>query len=199
MWRRLALATIGGLVLVIFIGTWWHFAWAKRVAAMQRRNTGRLLADQAILLRHWENLEERSVTGGEAGNDFLEVIHDLREKLNSQDHDSRLIFPAQSPLYRDREGQPEGEFQQELLKRLAQTRPQEPDDVDWAERVTPDGRGYEYYQAVRAQASCLALCHSPPDATLGATPTNAGVKPLREGDLMAVVQVSMPNSGLKRR
>ena len=198
MSRRLALATIGGLVLVIFVGTWWHFAWARRVAAMQRRNTGRLLADQAILLRHWENLEERSVAGGEAGNDFLQVIHDLREKLNSQDHDCRLVFPAQSPLYRDGKGRPEGEFQQELLKRLARTRPQEPVDGDWAERTTPDGRGYEYYQAVRAQASCLALCHRPPDATFDLTATKAGVKPLREGDLMAVVQVSLSNSGLKR-
>lgn len=199
MRRKLAWVTIGGLVLVIAVGTWWHFAWAKRVAAMQRLNTSRLLADQAILFRHWENFEEQSVTGDAAGKEILKVIRDLTEKLNSQEHDCRFIFPADSPFDPDGTRQASVEFEKELLDRFAQTRPQEPAEADWGERLMPDGSGYQYYQAVRAQASCLALCHRAPDATFDPTAVNAGAKPLREGDLMAVVQVSMPNSGLTRR
>ena len=193
MRRKLAWVTIGGLVLVIAVGTWWHFAWAKRVAAMQHRNTARLLADQAVLVRHWENFEESSVTAETTGNDFLKVIQELSEKLNSQEHDCRFIFPADSPLAQPSE-RPQGEFEKELLTRFAQPRPQKPDGADWADRLTPDG-GYQYYQAVRAQASCLSLCHRPPEETPDATAKGAFEKPLREGDLMAVVAVKIPNEG----
>ena len=197
MRRKLAFGTIGVLVLVVVVGTWWHFAWAKQVAATQRRTTGRLLADQAILVMHWENLEERPPAGGETGNDFVHVIQELSKKLSSQEHDCRLIFPANSPLAQRGE-RPRGEFEKELLDRFAQTRPQEPGEADWGERPTPDGRGYEYYQAVRAQALCLSLCHRPAP-TLDATAKSGFGKPLREGDLMAVVAVRMPNAGPKWR
>ncbi len=198
MRRKLAMVTIGGLVLVIVAGTWWHFAWARRLAQTQRRNTGRLLADQAVLVRHWENLERSSVGGEDADNDALLVIRDLTERLNSQDYDCRFLFPADSPLAQPSE-RPRGEFENELLDRFAQTRPHPSGDGDWADRLTPGGNGYVYYQAVRARASCLSLCHRPPDPTLDGTAKSGFEKPLREGDLMAVVQVSMPKSGLKRR
>ena len=165
---------------------------------MQRLNTSRLLADQAILVRHWENFEEQSRMAKSGGNDFLPVIQDLREKLTSQEYDCRLILPADSPLAQPSE-RPQGEFEKELLDRFAQTRPQEPAKVDCADRLTPGGNGYVYYQAVRARASCLSLCHRAPDATFDPTVLNSGAKPLREGDLMAVVAVKIPNEGPKWR
>ncbi len=73
----------------------------------------------------------------------------------------------------------------------------EPGGPEFVERYVNNGLEYQYYQAIRAQASCLTLCHKTYPAPGGFDVPIGGKllagEPLQEGDLMAVVQVTIPS------
>jgi two-component system sensor histidine kinase BarA len=186
-----------GVFLLLVIGFSFYLYWqvTGTVVSKQNPNTGRLLADQVMLVIHWKELEERSAVEGGRPTDFLLVIEDLTEKLNEQDYDWRII----DPYTKDPAQQPRGEFEKELLERFLKTRPEggtEEEEADYADRVASDGE-YQYYQAVRAQSSCLmSVCHRPASVSgplfdpLG---LGGAGGPAAEGDLMGIVQVSIKN------
>ena len=189
------------LLVVITVSFFLYWRVTQELVYRQNPNTGRLLADQAMLVKHWEEFEELSAREEGRGEEFLSVIGALTENLNKQDYDWRLIFPPNSPFDRNGSRQPREQFETQFLESLVRVRPEasaDGEDAEYVERLVLDGDEYQYYQAVRAQASCLGACHlavdpgwdvfNPTGSLLGGT-----VAPLTEGDLMAVVQVTIPN------
>ncbi len=179
------------LLLVITVSFFLYWRVTETVVYGQNPNTGRLLVDQAMLITHWEELET------EEG--FLPVVQDLTNKLSKQEYEWRFIKPD------DPNKRPQSAFERELLDRFLKAQTQEvPNDEkpDWEDRLE-DPNEYVYYQAIRAQRSCLVVCHNTPPGGLGydvagssislAGSTRVGGAPLTDGDLMAILQVTIPN------
>ena len=186
------------LLLVITVSFLLYWKVTGEVVTQQNPNTGRLLVDQVMLIKHWEELETTY--------EFLPVVQDLTDKLSKQEYEWRFIRrPDSLPGSPDELGKPRDDFERELLERFMQVKPEELAEVDqpeyepeYGERLVLGGDEYQYYQPIRAQRSCLSLCHKSLPTGPGFDPTGAltlggGGEPLAEGDLMAVVQVTIPN------
>jgi two-component system sensor histidine kinase BarA len=132
---------------------------------------------------------------------FFLVVNQLNEKLNQLDYKWRVILPPGSPLDRNGGQQTQDPFEIQLIDRWLQARPDPTADAkspEYEERLVLGGDEYQYYQPVRAEGSCLLLCHKqlqPGWKVFGdAGPLGGGIEPIEEGDLMAVVQVRIPNA-----
>jgi signal transduction histidine kinase len=183
------------LLLVITVSFLLYWRVTGELINRQNPNTGRLLVDQAMLIKHWEELE--------TSEQFLPVLQDLTAKLSKQEYQWRFIRRPNSRIQDPKgEGQPRDKFEVELLERFLKYRPGETDDPKnyaWDERSVAGGDEYQYYQAVRAQRSCLSFCHSSMPGGPGFDLSGSGIavsggdERLAEGDLMAVLQVTIPN------
>ena len=176
--KRLGVALVMVCLLVgLVVATAAHSIQRQQIDA-RRRAMGQLLVGQVILTKHWEAFESQS--------DFLDEIRALVTDFKSQDYQYLTIGLPGRP---DEAGSPKqtlDEFEQQLLDRF--TRPasekDESSQIEYVERLTADGTEYQYYQPIRAQKSCLSVCHreySPAEA-----------KPLAEGQPMAVMRITIP-------
>jgi hypothetical protein len=188
--RRAAPLLVGTAVLVglaFFTLSAWVKAWnAERLADGQRRAYGRLLADALIVEGHARQLDQTEAS--------MPTLADLDQSLWRQNRsrcDSRII-PR-------RELTPEGGLADPAMKSIYKSLTERLWDVampeDCVERPTEEGRPHRYYFAVRADRSCL-VCHrslpgssatAPPDALLFEE-----AEPLKRGDLMGIVEITMP-------
>ncbi len=174
------------LLLLISVSFWWYGTLTEGVVFQQNRVKGRLLVDQIMYIEHWEKLE--------TNEQFLPLVQDLAGNLRKQEYKSRFI----RPYFSDRDQQPKSTLEERLLERFMYP-PEEPEggelqDPEFYERLVGGGNQYEYYQPVYAERSCV-LCHNAMSGGGGITLGESGVfmAPLTEGDLMAVVQVTIPN------
>jgi len=187
------------LLLLITASFWWYGSQTEELVNQQNRNTGRLLIDQVMCIEHWEKLETY--------DDFKPVVRTLTQRLSNQEYDWRMLRPDGSVSA----GAPPDGFEWELLKRFLKNRSDQPaadEGPEFAERLTATGTEYQYYQAIRAEESCLLVCHKPPPGGAGIGLSGEGLAlgggglsggpPLSEGDLMAVVHVTIPNGPTQR-
>lgn len=208
---------------------------AEKLIAKQNPQTGRLLVDEVVLIKHWE--------GFEANENFQLVRKVVQSQLTQQNFEYQVLKPGEPNEKLD-------EFGREAIENFASVIPERfkakpvpttestqnktvksnsetgSDSTDPAEQkkkkelfvdqaIEPDYVGrlnngnYEYYQAVRAQRSCVAgFCHPElqpqsltalPGAIIpGASPIpsapldSADSSDSPDGKLMAVVQVNIP-------
>ncbi|MDY0168735.1 MAG: DUF3365 domain-containing protein [Thermoguttaceae bacterium] len=188
---RTLVALAGGILipLVVVVSFWLYGSWTEKAVFQRNSDTCRLLVDQVLLIHHWENLE--------SDRRFEPLTQDLTRRLSRHEYESRFIRPHSSA--RDRE--PKTPLEERLLESFAQRAmvsdgngPQAP---DFYERLVEGGSRYEYYQPIYAEDSC-AGCHSAIageidkfGSPLGGA--DASTARLAEGDLMAIVQVTIPN------
>ena len=81
------------------------------------------------------------------------------------------------------------EFEQQLIERFTRSTSEKSHSgqIEYADRLTADGKEYQYYRPIRFKSSCLQMCHSGP-----ASPEATPAKPLAEGELMAVMRITIP-------
>jgi signal transduction histidine kinase len=211
-----------GLLVIIATAFWWYGFKTSKLVYEQNQNTGRLLVDQYMLTLHWgvmdsNKLEDKRLTfvpptpdeerAQQAQTDAW--VDEMTLKLTQQRFKPELIRPNRQ----EGPGAPQDDFERALCKKFLNNPP--PRDDEAASDSTPefdarflsdrrDGQLYQYYEPIRAQTSCLALCHAPPlggsgiDATGGAGVSLAGPassplsRPLQRGDVMAVAKVTIP-------
>jgi signal transduction histidine kinase len=131
----------------------------------------------------------------------LPYIEHLTRNLSNQQYTWRVIHRPDSRAADPKLlGRPADEFEKEVMERFLRRNPEPAlgaGGPEFVERYVNQGLEYQYYQAIRAQASCLALCHKTyPDPSGFDVPIGGKLlagEPLQEGDLMAVVQVTIPN------
>ncbi len=170
------------LLLLITASFWWYGSQTEKMVYRQNRNTGRLLVDQVMYIKHWESLE--------TNEKFLPLVQDLTKRLSKQEYEWRFIKPNST----DGTSAPRDEFEWGVLDRYNKPQAQRPagaDPEDYPERLVGNNNEYQYFQPVYAEKSCL-LCHS----VLGRNVTTDA--PLTEGDLMAIVKVTIPNGPTQR-
>ena len=74
------------LLAVITVSFLLYWMVTEKVVSKQNPNTGRLLVDQVMLIKHWEGLENQE--------GFFPVVQDLTEKLSKQKYKWRFITPS---------------------------------------------------------------------------------------------------------
>ena len=160
-------------------------------------NTGRLLVDQAMNLRHFVALSRDNP-------DFQKYFEGVTEDLREQQFEWRFI-KRPDWILRPTEGvsPPADEFEEKLLRRFLQAKPDstgEPDETqeaDWDDRSVLDGDEYQYYQAIRVEMKCID-CHrdaaTPSSPVFPVDPMLGDIKSVSEGDLLAIVQVRISNA-----
>jgi signal transduction histidine kinase len=183
------------LLLLITASFWWYGSQTENMVYRQPRTAARLLVDQVLYTKHWESLE--------TNEKFKPVVQDLAKRLNKHEYTSRSIRPyvGEGPKA------PAGEFERSLLERFMkldakQVAGLDPEQFPW--QIDAEKQEYQYYQPIYAEKSCL-LCHKTTAGVFdlgdtGVAPggsASAGV-PLSEGDLMAVIQVAIPNGPTQR-
>ena len=209
----------------------------EKLIAKQNPQTGRLLVDEVVLIKHWE--------GFEANENFQLVRKVVQSQLTQQNFEYQVLKPGEPNENLDDFGRETIErFASEIPERFkakpvpttdaAQNKPAKStsdtsDSSDEKKKkeqlidlaVAPDYVGrlnngnYEYYQAVRAQRSCIAgFCHPElqpqsltalPGAIIpGASPIpstsldSADPSDSPDGKLMAVVQVNIPQRPMQK-
>ncbi len=181
------------IAVVIAVSFFLYWQITGDVVYGQNPTKARLLVDQVMLIKHWERLE--------TNEHFLPYIEHLTKNLSNQQYTWRVIHrPDAKAADPQLIGKPNDQFEAELVERFLRpaTRPEEGDSpLEYVDRYANNGLEYQYYQAIRAQASCLTLCHRTFPQAGGFEVPVGGVllasEPLQEGDLMAVVQVTIPN------
>jgi two-component system sensor histidine kinase BarA len=161
---------------------------------------GKLLVDQVMLIRHWEQLESKEKkdetapwTENLSGKQFLPLIQDLTKNLSNAKYEWRFIRPNST----DGMYMPRDEFEWKLLDKFNVNKPVESDDIDNPEIAErwPENGEYIYYRPIRARESCLKVCHKP---TAGVDMSGLGlalgvVTAQNPGDLLAIAKVTIPN------
>ena len=185
------------LLLLISASFWWYGNRTNKIIDEQNQNTGRLLVDQEMQVRHWRGLENEQ---------SKQLVQDLSAAFSQQSYKLKFILPKPSALSdEDREDySPQGTFEEKVLKRFLENKPYNPSDpVEFAERHSPDGNSYYYYQPIRATIDrCFNACHQPLGKVTGEPfLLNAGVgKSMAEsvGDLMAVAKLTISTAPTRK-
>jgi len=170
----------GYLLLLITASFWWYGSQMEQLLEQENRNTGRLLVDRAMYIKHWESLE--------TNEQFLPLVQELTEKLSKEQYEWNVIQPSSA----SEQGKPRDEFEWQVLDRFRDLEPEEiaSDTPPFAERPLPERQQYQYYQPIYADSSSCVVCHNAM-AVARAAQLGTGSE-LNEGDLMAVVKVTIP-------
>ncbi len=160
----------------ITLGGWKDAQEAKRQPSglARLRHTARLLTEQAMLVEHWQKLEDNK--------QYRPMIQELEKGLVKQTYETHFILPEAL----DEKQRPEDQFEKDVLKRFPAQKPggtTGPQWPDYSERVLSETNQYQYYQPIYADLGVCVTCH------------NALEKesiPLKERDLMAVIRLTLP-------
>jgi signal transduction histidine kinase len=181
---------------------WWYGGRTEDLVYDKARSTGRDLVHSVMLQEHWKSLDEEK---------FKEMWASLGHDLQTQSYSYGFLKPAAiNPKYL-----PQNEFEESVMQHFPLTIPivakptdvppldadRSNEDVQYVDRRVPNEKGeyqYEYFQPVYATEHSCIVCHysSSPSVTLGA----AGIETpqtLREGDLIAVTKIVMPDTTQK--
>lgn len=187
----------GACLLLLITASFSFYSYqTERMLYRQNRNTGRLLVDQVMYIKHWESLE--------TNKDFLDVVKDLTDRLSQQKYEWRVIKPNST----DDASAPRDEFEWAVLDRYGKPQAQRPADVDTAdypERLVDDNNKYQYYQPVYAQESCVRVCHQTASGGFDLSGTGVALgggvtsgAPMADGDLISIVKVTIPNKPMQQ-
>jgi signal transduction histidine kinase len=170
------------LLVLITASFWWYGIQTEKMVYQQNRNTGRLLVDQVLNYTHWEALE--------TNEEFKRsVVRRLGKKLSTQQYAGQFIRASAG----ENVNVPIDEFEWAVLDRFNKPRSQAAAGAqfeDYSERLDSEKNEYQYYQPVYADDSSCVTCHR----GMGITDTNLTTgSPLAEGDLMAIVKVTISN------
>ena len=187
------------LLVLITASFWWYGRQTEKLVFRQNQETGRLLVDHAMLAMHWEEYNYNDDTQA----DSKAFARGMANSLTNQKYVWRALIPDLPGNRVTDNNRPKDAFEAKLLERFSQPPQPGPDGkeppVEFAEHPHPEEGKYQYYQPIRAKASCYtSLCHKPPPISTVTVPT--GVKPglgnsapSKPGELMAVLQVTVPS------
>ena len=114
------------LLLLITASFWWYGSQTEKMVYRQNRNTGRLLVDQVMYIKHWESLE--------TNEKFLPLVQDLTKRLSKQEYEWRFLKPNST----DGASAPRDEFEWAVLDRYNKPQAQRPASADPEDYPEPE-------------------------------------------------------------
>ncbi len=155
----------GTCLLILIIASFWSYGiLTERVVYEQNQIRGQLLVDRIMLIRHWEKLENMSPKVSEniryEMEKVLEIMKNITNNLSKQTFEVSFIWANST----DNTNKPGNPYEKNLLEKYKKSQPGSAADSDLAEfdEGPPENGKYIYYQAIRADASCLLACHQAP-------------------------------------
>lgn len=182
-----------GLCLGVMItgSFWWYGSRTEDLVYSQSPNNAQYLVDAVMLQLHWLTQERTRDITPSSGDYINQTAKNLQ---THQDYRSRLLIPGADKA----ENQPETATEREVLDYFIHS-PRPSDSAmngppKWRAQRVPDKQEYHYFQAVRLRNVCID-CHQhlSPNLVLGAAGVPAPPPPTA-GDLMAVVEVILPDA-----
>ena len=182
-----------GLFLLVVITAsflmYWHVT--EKVVRQQNPITARLLVEHILLITHWNMDESKNAT-----KNWKNYIQSLTQGLVDRKFEWRFIGRPDDPLNREDPSRlPYDKFERDLLSEYLHNSPQGGEEE---EKDRPNGDDYRYYKPIRVKQLCWP-CHNTV-GPIGYDPRNTGElsgmpdRPhLEAGDLLSVVQVTIPN------
>ncbi|HEX3151408.1 MAG TPA: ATP-binding protein [Gemmataceae bacterium] len=164
----------GGILFLMTLSFWGYARQTEGLAYEQMVTSGRLLVPPILARAHLE-LDRR-----DAIDDFQQ-----QSEQTYPDALSEYRYKVLKPDARQPEQKPEGD-EVSIVNKLAAN----PDQGESMANQSDQGV-FHYYGAIRAQASCID-CHNKRAAASGLS-----TKPIREGDLMAVVKVTLSTKAIE--
>src|SRR5262249_7808203 len=198
---RLELKCLGLFAVCLFtlIGGsfWWYGSRTEDLVIDKARSTGRNLVHSVLLQQHWKFLDEKK---------YREMTDSLSLNLQNQSYTYGFLIPESA----NADFQPQDDYEAWVLQHFPATVPivsksnEGPpkiadidDDVHYLDRIAPDQKGeyqYEYFEPIYATDRSCVVCHA---SMASSTTMGTGMAPaqsLREGDLIAVTKIVMPDS-----
>ncbi len=190
----------GACLLLLITASFWLYSFqTESIVNDQDRVMGPLLTRQDLQMRHWRGLETLAVPK------FGDAVSKLTASLGESIH-FEIAFILQNPstantadsedILTPDELEPD---EREIVKRFPHDKPAIPSASgagEYAERRSPDGTKYYYYQPIRATQTCFTTCHQPlrnvTDGLPIDTPVMGKSVAEAEGDLMAVARLTWP-------
>ncbi len=205
-------------VMTVSFSLYWYVT--ESVVAQRDPDTARLLADRALLIKHWGKLESKK--------EFLWIVNQLTDQLSDQKYEWEMVSPdlfndsissAETPNPEQTEpsqnqtlsvsSNSSGTFQSnqenssadfsspqhdEFIRKMFENSRKSPD-----RQLSPAGamvgENYLYYRPVYAEQTCLDLCHNDLNTVerLNRDENAPPKKLLQVGDLMTILCVKIPN------
>jgi signal transduction histidine kinase len=170
---------------------WWYGSRTEKLVYAQSPNNAQYLVDAVMLQLHWLT-QEHLTDITPSSSDFIRKI--AKSLQTHQDYEARILTPgADKP-----ENEPITATEKEVLDYFIHEPRPSPAALDgppeWRDERVADKQEYHYFQAVRLRNDCIN-CHqlSSQHMILGVSGLPAPAPPA-VGDLMAVVEVTLPDA-----
>lgn len=162
----------GGILLLMTLSFWGYARQTEGLAYDQMVTSGRLLVPPILAREH-------------LSSDRRDAINAFQSQAERQwpDELSEYRYKILKPQATQPEEKPEGDEVGVVSRMAAGNVPEET-------ALAPNQGVFHYYGAIRAQASCVE-CHNRPPAA------SPGQSPIKEGDLMAVVKVTLSTRAIE--
>jgi signal transduction histidine kinase len=193
----------GAYLLLLITASFWFYGWlTNQIIDKQNHDRGRQLVDLEMAVRHWKSLEAAT-----PNPENEKVAKSLSDAFSRQHYGVRFILPNHLIAKDGGPDQlnPSDVFESDAVKRFLATDAKQTGDADdeFAERKSPAGDNYYYYQPIRAaRAQCFVVCHQPLSNLTGEHSTDQppfGRSSARAvGDLMAVAQLTISTESTRR-
>ncbi|NQU25127.1 MAG: HAMP domain-containing protein [Candidatus Nealsonbacteria bacterium] len=210
----------GGCLLLLILGSFRFYGHeTEKIVYKQNKTKGRLLVDPTLLMLHWGYLETNELSK-RLVDDVIDKLRKEQYGCNfiTSDKTGALLkkkylylpptqdgteeAPPSDETAAENTGMPQVKLTEEdraVLENYLTANPQQP--LEPMERYSADQKQYHYYQPVYADAAVCVTCHGGPRGeaplgcpqVLGGGEITAGGTLLKEGDLMAVIEVIIPN------
>ncbi len=198
-----------GLLLVIVSAFWWYGQRTKALVFEQNRNTAQLVLKEHLLATHLGAYRTKLTNPAflppspDEVNKEAQWIEWNKEKFSKHAGKVEWIWSHDHPG----SGAPRDEEEAAICNEFVSNAPKStaPDEAKKSEsRELRNGHEYRYIEPIRAQGTCLTMCHAPPpggsgiDAmgaagvSLAGPASSPGSPALQPDDVMAVAKVTIP-------
>jgi two-component system, NarL family, sensor histidine kinase BarA len=208
------------LLLLITASFWAYGILTEQLVYEQNQVRGQLLIDRVFLSLHAEAYKDPKQQLTEQPKELSknDVVFNeyLTKTLSKQKFDLRFIWANPT----NDKNKPSDAYEEKLLEQFknppsntaagnetpeVQKQPSDNDTPEFLERLSENNE-YIYYQAIRAEESCLKICHRSPPGGTGVNWTNpsTGVADWtltaeKPTDLMAIAKVTIPNGPMETK
>ncbi len=199
-----------GLLVIISTAFWWYGSNTAKLVYDQNRNTAQLVLQEHVLATHLGAYKTKLTRPGFIAPSVDEVnserqwIEWNKEKFSKHSGKVEWIWSHDHPGVggtRDKKDD-EAEICEKFLRDSPKpSKPDEPKKAEYKELI--DNREYRYFEPIRAQESCLTMCHAPPPGGSGIDATGSagvslvggasspGTPALQKDDVMAIAKVTI--------
>ena len=187
-----------GLCLGVMItgSFWWYGSRTEKLVYQQSPNNAQYLVDAVMLQLHWLTQERAT---DPTSSSIIFINQTAKNLQTHQDYTSRILIPGSD----EPKNKPETDYRERRCSTISFDEPRPSDSVlsgppEFKAERSPDKQEYRYFQAIRLRNACID-CHQhlSPNLVLGAAGLPAPAPPAA-GDLMAVVEVILPDAATQK-